>query len=399
MRRLVFFQHPAFLGSQSMPRFAAMLADAFSARGYDVATWAPRSRLHRRVSATRWAKWAGYVDQYLLFPRDVALRVRQEPGDTLFVFCDQALGPWVPLVANRPHVVHCHDLLALRGALGKIPENPTSWTGRIYQRYIRRGFRTGRHFVAVSNRTRDDMLTYGGISPETMEVVYNGLNSVYKPLVAGEARQLLRTSAMAAFADRPFILHVGGDQWYKNRPGLYRLYGAYAAAVTTPLPLVVVGPPSRVDLPTATETGSPAPDVRFVQGLRSEELAAAYSLARAFLFPSLAEGFGWPIAEAMACGCPVITTGEAPMTEVGGNVAFYLPRLRLGDEAAWSEQGARTLKAVLGLSDAERAALMDRGLAWVRRFDAGAVIDAYERIYQQVLAAAGHGPARLVQAG
>jgi len=87
-----------------------------------------------------------------------------------------ALGPWVPVVRDRPHVVHVHDLLALRSALGEIPENPTSITGRIYQRYIRRGFQKARHFVSISRKTQADLHRVGGVSAITSEVVYNGLN-------------------------------------------------------------------------------------------------------------------------------------------------------------------------------------------------------------------------------
>src|SRR5580698_592006 len=123
---LVMFCHPDFMTSQSMPRFAQMLTAAYRARGHRVQVWAPEPWLFNWMPYRPFAKWAGYVDQYLIFPRWVRRAAKQVAPDTLFVFCDQALGPWVPLVAERPHVVHAHDLLALRSALGDVPENPTS---------------------------------------------------------------------------------------------------------------------------------------------------------------------------------------------------------------------------------------------------------------------------------
>ena len=68
-----------------------------------------------------------------------------------------------------------------------------------------------------------------------------------------------------------------------------------------------------------------APGVETRRAVGNEALAALYSGAELLLFPSLEEGFGWPIIEAQASGCRVVTTGKAPMTEVGGNAAFYLP--------------------------------------------------------------------------
>jgi glycosyltransferase involved in cell wall biosynthesis len=127
--------------------------------------------------------------------------------------------------------------------------------------------------------------------------------------------------------------------------------------------------------------------VELLYGLDSPTLQAAYCSARAFLFPSLAEGFGWPIVEAQACGCPVITTDEPPMNEIGGPVARYLPRLRYGDDIeAWAIQGASVLIDLLSRPESERAAAAEQGLAWVARFSSERAIDRYLEIYRKVLA-------------
>jgi hypothetical protein len=142
-------------------------------------------------------------------------QLKHQPADTLYVFADQALGPWVPLVKNKPHVVHAHDLLALRSALGEIPENPTSWSGRLYQRYIRHGFKQAKHFISVSKKTRDDLITYGQVSPVISEVVYNGLNYPYLPMPETDAKPLLAKAGLPMTANG-LLLHLGGSQWYKN---------------------------------------------------------------------------------------------------------------------------------------------------------------------------------------
>ena len=382
---IVLFSHPAFMHSQSMPRFARMLEQAFLARGHQVQVWSPQARLYDWVPQGRLSKWAGYIDQYILFPLWVRKQLKRQSGDTLFVFSDQALGPWVPLVKARPHVVHTHDLLALRSALGDVPENHTSWTGRVYQRYIRNGFQQARHFISISNKSRDDLHHFGKIAPVTSEVVYNGLNYPYVALPPAEARQILKQADLPV-RDDGMLMHVSGNQWYKNVPGVVRLYADYVQTCSDPLPLWLIGPHVDRKLQAALDTVPSQGKVLFFHGVDNRTLNAAYSLSRAFLFPSHAEGFGWPIIEAQACGCPVVTTDEAPMNEIGGPAARYLPRLHAGDDVdAWAKNGAEVLSGLLSLDEASRAELVAQGIAWTERFDGDAAIEGYLRVYQQVI--------------
>lgn len=387
---LVLLTHPAFLGSHSQAHFARMLLEAYRARGHTVELRQPQARVRSWVPEGRWSKWAGYVDQYLLFPRMLRAGLRRDPADTLYVVCDQALGPWIPYLAHRPHVVHCHDLLALRSALGDIPENPTSLTGRLYQRYIRRGFRKGRHFISISEKSRADLHRHGGVEPVTSEVVHNGLNHPYRPLAADDALRALQGAGLPA-EKAGCLLHVGGGQWYKNSAGVVRLYAAYARALLArgeaPLPLWMVSPPPGEPLREVLAQVPPQASVRFFGGLGNDTLEALYSHAHALLFPSLAEGFGWPIVEALACGCPVLTTNDAPMTEVGGPVATYLPRLALEDDVeAWAQSGAAVLLRLLERPPAQREAESAAACAWAARFSAEVAIERYLLVYQRVLA-------------
>src|SRR3990167_6764547 len=349
--KFVFFCHPSFMRSQSMPRFARMIGGAMQAKGYEVAYWAPQAWVHALFDNTRLAKWAGYVDQYLLFPLQVKARLLRHRQGTLFVFCDQALGPWVPLVKHLPHVVHAHDLLALRSALGQIPQNPTSSTGR--------------HFISVSKRTQSDLVEHGQVQAQTSCVVYNGLNYPYKPVPRARAFQKLSMAGLPA-TDDSMILHVGGGQWYKNTAGVIHLYARYAARHENPPPLWMISPhPSNSEVLDALKQVPAQGCVLFYQGIDNAALEAAYSVARAFLFPSLAEGFGWPIVEAQACGCPVITTDDSPMNEIAGPLASYLPMLKPGDDiSAWAERGADTLEAVLQVDESEQVLQRRRRIAW-----------------------------------
>lgn len=384
---IVLFSHPPFMPSQSMWRYAGMLEAAYRARGHSVRVLAPQPRAHALLPRGRLSKWAGYIDQYLLFPLWARHAIRRCPDDTMFVFCDQALGPWVPLVRGRPHVVHCHDLLALRSALGHVPENPTQFSGRLYQRWIRRGFRRARDFIAISENTKRELVEFGGVrAPDTLEVVHNGLAFPYRPLAPERAQQLLR-EANAPVEPRGMLLYVGSSTWYKNTGGLIRLYAEYARRQRDPLPLwMVTHPIDRLAAQVAHDVPPPG-RVHFLSRLDNHVLQAAYSHARALLFPSLAEGFGWPLVEAQACGCPVLTTDAPPMNEVAGPAARYLPRLQIDDDIGqWARHGADTLEQLLALDERERAAVVAQGRAWCERFGADAAIDGYLRVYERVMA-------------
>jgi glycosyltransferase involved in cell wall biosynthesis len=368
-----------------MPRFAEMLRASFEALGHEVKLWAPHPRFHKLFAGHPYGKWGGYIDQYLIFPRRVRKALAAEPGDTMFVFADQALGPWVPLVMGRPHVVHVHDLLNLRSALGDYPGHVTSLSGRIYQRYIRRGFRRARHYISVSKKTREDLHRFGGVTALTSEVVYNGLNYPYCPMPEPQAVDILRAAGLPA-PPGGMLLHVGGGQWYKNKGGLIALYSRYVADTPNPLPLWCVGPKPSAEVARMIRRIPATGQVAFFQNLDNPTLQAAYSYARVFLFPSFAEGFGWPLIEAQACGCPVITTDEAPMNEVAGEAARYIPRLSpTADLDAWAAHGARVLRELLALRPAERLEVVQRGYGWVKQFDSATAIARYLEIYQRIL--------------
>lgn len=383
---IVLLSHPAFMDSQSMPRFARMLQQAYVARGHQVQMWSPQPKIYTLIPRGRLSKWAGYIDQYLLFPMWVLKQVKQQPVDTLYVFCDQALGPWVPLVKHKPHVVHVHDLLALRSALGGVPENPTAWSGRLYQRYIRQGFKQAKHFISISNKTREDLHHFGEVSATTSEVVYNGLNYPYAPMSSNEATQVLINAGQPAKPEG-MLLHLGGSQWYKNLAGVIQLYIEYAKSEAKPLPLWCVTPTPNKKIQMLLKQVPPQGQVLFIQGIDNQALQAAYSLARVFIFPSLAEGFGWPIIEAQACGCPVLTSNEAPMNEIGGSAASYISVLKTSDDAqTWAINGAAKLKSLLAMPEKQRKKLINEGIENVARFNADDAIEGYLNIYKQVLA-------------
>jgi glycosyltransferase involved in cell wall biosynthesis len=385
---IVFFAHPDFLGHVSMPRFAGMLVQGMRKRGHKTTTWSPTPRFFNLPLPASLKKWLGYIDQYIVFPWEVKRRLKSCPANTLFVFTDNALGPWVHLVADRPHVMHCHDFMAQESALGLIPENPTGWTGKQYQKLIFRGYCKSKNFISGSQNTQNLLHRFLGSKPRRSELVYNGLNQSFAPIDSYHARAIVGAETGLDLR-AGYLLHVGGNQWYKNRVGIIEMYDAWRSSTTVNLPLLLIGLPPSTDVLDAYTKSPYKENIYFFTNARDNVVHLAYAGATVFLFPSKAEGFGWPVAEAMACGCPVVTTDEAPMTEVAGDAAFLVPRRPFDPSktAAWAQEAGKAIAKVVDLSPSERQKVIDAGLNNAKRFDTENALDKIEVIYREILSA------------
>lgn len=363
-----------------------MLESGFGVRHHSVEVWYPKPRLRSLFGGfPGLKKWAGYVDQYLVFSLELFIKSRRTANDTIFAYCDQALGPLIPIVASRPSVIHTHDLLALKSALGKFPENRVRFSGKIYQRLIRWGFQHGGKFICVSQKTQRDLLELSCIAPSRTSVVYNGLSFPFYRLSEDSSSARL---AEAEIASPPvgFFLHVGSGTWYKNTQGVIAIYSSYIRDETDPPELWIVGQDHDEAVKSALLKVPEHGRVRFLKGIDDLTLQALYSKALAFLFPSLEEGFGWPIIESQSCGCLVVTTDGEPMREVGGNAPVYIPRYTLHQSMEeWSRHAAVLLSNLLQEPEALLLRRRTQGVEWSRKFDGEAAIDAYLAHYRDTL--------------
>ena len=286
--------------------------------------------------------------------------------------CDHSNSFYTKHMRSVPHIVTCHDLLAVRSALGEIPENRTRWTGRQLQRMILNGLKEAQHIACVSEATRRDLLRIASIPAGRVSRIYNSLNYPYKPMEKHEAAP--RLQKLRVDPNQSFLLHVGGNQWYKNRLGVLRIFSqVIKRPVKHNLNLVMVGKPWTPDMRRFVDAHGMNNVAIELTEVGDEDLRALYSTARMLLFPSLQEGFGWPIIEAQSCGCPVLTSDRPPMDEVGGSAAIYI-------DPEKPELAALTLEAALSRNLFAREPSLENAA----RFNESTMIDSYLFLYDRV---------------
>jgi glycosyltransferase involved in cell wall biosynthesis len=362
---------------QSMQRFAMMMLEGLTAAGILAELISPRPFLGRlRFAGGFVAKWLAYLDKFLFFRPALARKLRERP-DVVHI-CDHSNAMYARAIHGVPVIVTCHDLLAVRGALGEDTGCPASATGKILQRWIVAGLRKADVIVADSQATLEDAKRLVGEKNgrPKMEKVTLGLSYPYRKLPSGEAWKRLSESS-ALDSQLPFVLHVGSNVAYKNRPGVLRIFAACREQWNGRL--VFAGEPLSDSLRSLGHALGIADRIVELPGTSNELLEALYNCAVALLFPSSAEGFGWPIAEAQACGCPVLCVDRAPMNEVAGPAGLMH---RLDDEAGFAAD-------ILRLTNPEdRAHWSALGLENAQRFSTERMISQYIELYRTLGAAA-----------
>ena len=262
-------------------------------------------------------------------------------SDVAVLHCPTFRAP--PRSGRLPLVVTVHDLAVLRH-----PETFNRWT-RTYSRVaVPRAARTAARLIAVSEFTKRELVELLGAAPERIRVVPNGIEEAFQP--EGPA------------AEGDYILAVGTLEPRKNLARLAR------AAERLGAELRVAGAPGwgRVDL------GGSARALGYVD---DDQLARLYRGAACFAYPSLYEGFGIPILEAMACGTPVVTSRGGATKETAGGAAVLVDPLDPDSIAAGIEE-ARS----------RRDELRARGLARARGFSWAASARATAEVYRELAA-------------
>jgi len=178
------------------------------------------------------------------------------------------------------------------------------------------GIRHASAFIAVSRNTALDLIRFHPPAANSMTIAHNGIDtSQFYPSSATDIDQFRKQHSI----DKPYFLYIGDRTAYKN--GWLFFAGLAALPNRSDFEVVCVGGHPTLEPDFAVLV----PDVHVhVLALSDEALRSAYSGAIAFVYPSLYEGFGLPILEAMACNCPVITCHNSSIPEVAGAAALYV---------------------------------------------------------------------------
>jgi len=219
-----------------------------------------------------------------------------------------SIAPW--LTERMATVATCHDLIPiiLRGSYLGVKN-------RIYFRWARKAYNGVSGIVAISHAVKQSLMDYFDIPPEKIAVIYHGV----------EGRFFENPGVKSPFAEHPYFLYAGGAD---KRKRLDLILTAYASIKNDiPEHLVLCGGWDRIQkikLFLMIKKLGITDCVHILKHVADKELVALYRGATAFVFPSLYEGFGLPVLEAQAAGCPVITSRLSALPEVAREAAVYL---------------------------------------------------------------------------
>ncbi|MGH7529240.1 MAG: glycosyltransferase family 4 protein [Gemmatimonadales bacterium] len=277
---------------------------------------------------------------------------------------------------SLPLVATIHDIMPLR-----FPELFRPWFRRYAALVMPRFARRARAVIAVSQATKDEIVHRLGVAPERITVIPHGVDAACGPRPPDDPT----LPALRRRYDLPerYVLAVGSVEPRKNLPRVLeavRLLRDGSPAGARDVAFVHCGPEGfrPADVARVVHSLGLNGTARFLGYVPADDLRSLYAGARALVFPSLWEGFGLPVLEAMACGCPVITSNVSSLPEVAGGAAVLV-----------DPQSVEAIAAALArvwVDDRHRDDLVRRGLAHAARFTWEAAARATAAVYETALA-------------
>ena len=237
------------------------------------------------------------------------------------------------------------------------PEDLPWLKARYYNYFFPRFSRKANRIVTVSSYSKEDIHQTYNIEKDKIDVVYNGVNTMYMPTSEEE-----RTVAKAKYAQgNDYFLFIGSLHPRKNISGLLRAFDAFKTAVQSDVRLLIVGGSmfKTGDIKLTYEAMRHKNDVVFTGRLGNEELHQVLGAALALTFVPFFEGFGIPVIEAMSAGVPVICSNTTSLPEVGGEAVLYvdpfdIPRIQGAMVRLYQDKELRNSLIELGFRQKEK---------------------------------------------
>jgi len=225
----------------------------------------------------------------------------------------------VPPLYRTRAVVTIHDIIHVL-----YPQFLPNRAALLYARVmIGRAMRRADRIITVSFNSKRDLVDYFGISPARIDVIYNGVAKRFREDVTPEEKQHVATKYGLP---RPYLLFLGGEKPHKNVRNVLRAFAEASRESALPHALVLAGPmPANKSRVEALIQGLDLSTRVFRPGIVPEEdLPGLFGGSEALLYPTLYEGFGLPVVEAMACGVPVLTSSTSALQEIAGGYALLV---------------------------------------------------------------------------
>ncbi|MCC6613326.1 MAG: glycosyltransferase family 4 protein [Anaerolineae bacterium] len=276
-----------------------------------------------------------------------------------------------PVLPGTRTLLTVHDLSFVR-----VPESASPALKAYLDVAVPRSAQRAHHILADSQATKDDLIELYKIAPDKITVLLSGVDARFQPVTDAAARAAVREKY--GLGGRPYLFSIGTVQPRKNYRRLMEAL-AQVRANGHDVTLAIAGGKGWLEDPiyAALDALKLRDHVRFIGFADDADLPALYSEARALAFPSLYEGFGLPILEAMACGTPVVTSDVSSMPEAAGDAALLVDPY---DVDALADALARLL-----CDDSLRATLIARGHAQAARFTWGRAARELLAVYDDLL--------------
>ncbi|RKD92514.1 glycosyltransferase family 4 protein [Mangrovibacterium diazotrophicum] len=244
-------------------------------------------------------------------------------------------------------VVTFHDLIMMR-----YPRFYRAADRRIYYRKYKYALKVADRIIAISEQTKSDLIHYMNVDESRIDMLYQCINPLYFAKSAEEDIELTRLKYRLP---HQFILVPGTIEKRKNQEQVLRAI----VEGGIDFPIVVVGAQTAYFKTLKPLIRHLEGRILFLTQVMNDELSHIYQMAYLTIFASLFEGFGLPVAEAQACGCPVLTSNVSSMPEAGGDAALYADPEKAEEIAngIWlllSDTALRDEKVQLGYQNAER---------------------------------------------